>query len=90
MIAFVTIGGAVGFALGLRFKVFVLVPVTLAAACAIMVSGHGLRAIAPAMLAAAMLLQVGYILGCVVQVYARAYFQARGRRGYRLSKSKAA
>jgi hypothetical protein len=90
MIAFITVGAAVGFALGLRFKVFVLVPATLAAAFAIMVSGHGLREIAPAMLATAVLLQVGYVLGCVVQICARAYIQARATPSDRLSKSKAA
>jgi hypothetical protein len=83
MIVFVTVGAVVGFALGLRFRVFVLFPVTLAAVCAIAATGHGLSAIAPAMLATAVLLQVGYILGCVVQVYAGAYIQARATPNYR-------
>ena len=89
MIVFVAVGAVVGFALGLRFKVFVLVPATLAAACAVLVTGQGLRSMALAVMATAALLQVGYILGCVVRVYAGAYFQARATPSYRPSKSKA-
>jgi hypothetical protein len=87
MMIFIIIGTLAGILLGLRFKVFVLVPAILIAACAIIVTGHGLKVIVLTALATAAVLQIGYILGCVVRVYAGAYLQGRTTSGYRLSKS---
>jgi hypothetical protein len=60
----------VGILLGLRFKVFVLVPATLIASCTIIATGHGFQAIALTVSATAALLQIGYVLGCVIRVCA--------------------
>ena len=87
---FLIIGTIVGVSLGLRFKVFVLVPATLVVACAIIATGHGLQAIALTVLATAVLLQVGYIVGCVVRAHAGVYLQARKIPRHRLSRSKPA
>jgi len=87
MIYFFTIGTIVGILLGLRFKVFVLVPATLIIACAIIATGHGAKAIAITMLATIALLQVGYVLGCVVRMYANAYMRERMASRRQLSRS---
>jgi hypothetical protein len=87
MMFFFIIGTVAGILLGLRFKVFVLIPAILIAAGAIIVTDHEPRVIALTMLATAALLQIGYILGCVVRVYAGAYLQARTAPRYRLSRS---
>ena len=71
------IGTIVGILLGLRFKVFILVPVILVAAGAIIVGGHGLKATVLTVVAAAVVLQIGYVLGCAVRVYFDAYLQER-------------
>jgi hypothetical protein len=52
----------VGTLLGLRFKVPRLVPFIVVAACEIIATGDGLKAIALTILATAVLLQVGYAL----------------------------
>jgi hypothetical protein len=77
MMIFLIIGTVAGILLGLRFKVFVLVPAILIAAGAIVVAGHGLELIVLTVLATAALLQIGYVVGCVVRVYADAYLQRR-------------
>jgi len=64
---FLIIGTIVGILLGLRFKVFALIPAILVAACAIIATGHGIKTIAATMLATTALLQIGYVLGCVVR-----------------------
>ena len=87
MIYFFTIGTIVGILLGLRFKVFVLVPATLIIACAIAVTGHGPKSIAVTILATTALLQMGYVLGCVVRMYANAYVQERMASRHHLSRS---
>ena len=75
MMLFLIIGTLAGVLLGLRFKVFVLVPFILIIACATIATGHGLKAIALTILATAVLLQIGYILGLVVRVWAGRYLK---------------
>ena len=86
---FVIVGILVGVLLALlRFKVLVLVPTILIAACAIIVTGHELTVIALTILATAALLQIGYVVGCIARVYADAHLRARKAPRHRLSKSK--
>jgi len=89
---FFLIGGPIlGILLGLRSgKAFVLVPVILILACAIIATGHGLKAIALTTLATAVLLQIGYMLGLVVRAWAAQYLSARKIPRYQSSKSKPA
>ena len=69
---FVIAGTLAGVLLGLsRFKVLVLVPAILIAACAIIVTGHELKVIALTILATVALLQIGYIVGCIARVHVR-------------------
>jgi len=75
MVMFLIIGTIVGILLGLRFKVFILAPVTLVAAGAIIVASHGLKLIFLTVVATAVLLQIGYLVGCAVRVYFDAYLQ---------------
>jgi hypothetical protein len=80
---FIIVGILVGVLLALlRFKVLVLVPTILIAACAIIVTGHELRVIALTILATAALLQIGYLVGCIARLYADAHPR------HRLSKSR--
>jgi hypothetical protein len=58
----------VGTLLGLRFKILVLVPFILIAACAIIVMGPALKIVILATLAT-IVLQIGYLLGIVVRVW---------------------
>ena len=88
MMLFLIIGTLAGVLLGLRFKVFVLVPFISIIACAIIATGHGLKAIALTILATAVLLQIGYILGLVVRVWAGRYLRRRKIPRYQPSKSK--
>ena len=88
MMLFLIIGTLAGVLLGLRFKVFVLVPFILIIACAIVATGHGLKAIALTILATAVLLQIGYMLGLVVRVWAGRYLRKRKNPRYQASKSK--
>jgi hypothetical protein len=81
MISFLIIGTIVGILLGLRFKFFVLIPATLVAACAIIAISHGIKTIAATTLATSALLQIGYVLGCVIRVHADAYREERTHRG---------
>jgi hypothetical protein len=86
---FVVAGFLVGVLLALlRFKVLVLVPTILIAACAIIVTGHELKGIALTALATAALIQIGYFVGCTARVYADAHLRARKAPRHRLSKSK--
>jgi len=77
MISFAAIGAIVGTLLGLRFKIFVLVPATLITAFAIVATVHGARIIAVTILATTVLLQIGYVLGFIAHAYADAYRQRR-------------
>jgi hypothetical protein len=78
MIVFLVIGTIASILLGMRFKVFVLVPATLLAAAVIIASGHQPKvAMALTVLATTVFLQIGYLVGGVVQVMARAQLQRR-------------
>jgi hypothetical protein len=90
MMVFLIIATTAGILLGLRFKVFVLVPAVLIAASLVIITGHGLKMVALTILATTASLQIGYILGCVVRVYAAAYLPARTTPRYRLSRSEPA
>jgi hypothetical protein len=86
---FIIVGILVGVLLALlRFKVLVLVPTILIAACAIIATGHELRLIALTILATAALLQIGYLVGCIARVYADGHLRARKAPRHRLSKSR--
>jgi ABC-type Na+ efflux pump permease subunit len=83
VMVFLIIGTLAGVLLGLRFKVLVLVPFILLLACAIVVTGDGLRVIALTILATAVLVQIGYVLGLVVRVRAGRYQRRRNIPRYR-------
>jgi len=63
----VAIGAIVGILLGVRFKVFVLLPAILVAAGVIIITGHGLKVIALTLLSTVVLLQVGYFVGAYLR-----------------------
>jgi hypothetical protein len=86
MMSFLIIGTIVGILLGLRFKVFVLVPATVITACAIVAAMHGGKTIAFTVLATTALLQIGYVLGCVAHAFANVSWRAA--LSQQLSKSK--
>ena len=67
MLMIVTIGGLAGFLLGLRFKIFALVPTILLglAAAVVLGSGHGAGWIMLAMTAAILSIQLGYLAGAI-------------------------
>jgi Na+(H+)/acetate symporter ActP len=88
MMFFLIIGTLAGVLLGLRFKVLVLVPFILILACAIIAMGDGLKATTLTILATAVLLQIGYMLGLVVRVWAGRYLRKRKNPRYQPSKSK--
>ncbi len=87
MMLFLIIATLAGVLLGLRFKVFVLVPFILIMACAIIATGDGLTAIALTILATAVLVQIGYILGLVVHVWGDRYLRRPKNPRYQPSKS---
>ncbi len=87
---FLIIGTFAGVLSGLRFKVFVLIPLMVIIACAIIATGDGLKAIAPTLLATAVLLQIGYVLGLVVRVWPGRHLRRRKDPRYQPSKSKPA
>lgn len=68
MIFFFVIGAIAGILLGLRFKVFVLVPATLLVA-AVVVAGGNQPAVMIALTAVGTvaLLQIGYLVGCTAR-----------------------
>ena len=74
MIGFLAIGAVAGMMLGLRFRVLVLVPATIfvtgGVTAAGLVGGQPFRVIALTVILTAALLQVGYVIGCVVEVVA--------------------
>jgi hypothetical protein len=65
----VIIGGLAGVLLGLRFKIFVLVPSILILGCVIVATGDGWKAIALTIFATAVLVQIGYLLGVIGRVW---------------------
>lgn len=62
-----TVGTVAGILLGLRYNVFALVPANLIAPVAIVLMGHGLRVIVFTAVGTVVLLQLGYIGGCVLR-----------------------
>jgi hypothetical protein len=90
MISFAAIGTIVGTLLGLRFKVFVLVPAALITAFAIVATLHGARTIAVTILATTALLQIGYVLGCFAHACGDAHWHGRTALRHDASKSRPA
>lgn len=67
MAAFFIVAAIAGLLLALRFKVFVLVPTTLVATLAILAIGHQtIGALAVTVLGTAVLLHIGYLVGCTI------------------------
>jgi hypothetical protein len=68
---FIIFGSLIGAVLGLRFKVFILIPTGCFALAIAAVDGlargHALRWIAITMITAATSLQIGYLGGCVLR-----------------------
>jgi hypothetical protein len=77
--AFLITGAITGILLGLRFKVFVLVPAILLATAVIIISGsdHTLSVMVLTVFGTVVSLQIGYIVGCILRAWARAYLAAR-------------
>jgi len=70
VVAYFVIAAIAGIALGLRFKVFVLIPATLVAVIAIVANGHQPKvALALTALGTAVLLQIGYFVGGTVRAH---------------------
>jgi hypothetical protein len=70
VVASFIIAPIVGILLGLRFKVFVLVPATLLAAVAVTASGHQSKVtLALSLLGTVVLLQIGYLVGLIVRAH---------------------
>jgi hypothetical protein len=90
MMLFFIIGALAGVLLGLRFKVFVLVPFVLILGCAIIATGDGWKAIVLTILATAVLVQIGYLLGLAGRVWAGRYLGRQKNPRYRPSKSNSA
>jgi hypothetical protein len=88
MMLFLIVGTLAGVLLGLRFKVLVLVPFILILACAIIATGDGWKAIALTILATAVLIQSGYLVGLAVRVWAGRYLSARKNPRHQSAKSK--
>jgi len=77
MLVFIILGAISGILLGLRFKVFVLVPAILLAMGVLIASSHELKMITLIVFGTAVSLQMGYLVGCIVRVVAGAYLRAR-------------
>jgi hypothetical protein len=88
MMHFLIIGAFAGALLGLRFKVFVLVPFILILGCAIIATGEGWRAIALTIFASAALVQIGYLLGLAGRVWVGRYLMRPKNPRCQPSKSK--
>ena len=78
MVVFLITGAIAGLMLGLRFRIFVLVPTVVLATLVIIVSGsgHKLSVIVLTVVGTAVSLQLGYIVGCFLPLLARAYLPA--------------
>ncbi len=91
MFAFLAVGTFVGITLGLRFSVFILVPATLLAIAVIALIDIAARQNAGVILvtvfATAALLQIGYVVGRVLNAAAEPYVPAWTLMRYRLAKS---
>jgi hypothetical protein len=87
---FLITGGLAGVLLGLRFKIFVLVPFMLGLSCAIVATGDGWKAIVLTTLATAVLMQIGYVLGLAGRVWSGRHLGRRKNPRYRESKSNSA
>ena len=76
MVTFFVIGIVAGVLLGLRSKTLVLVPasvlITLAVIFASVANGLGYWTMVLTIIATVLLLQCGYIIGCIMQVFIRA------------------
>jgi hypothetical protein len=68
----VIIGAFAGILLGLRFKVFVLLPAIVIAGGVVIITGHGLKVIALTLVSTVVLLQVGYFVVLTIRAYVRA------------------
>jgi len=79
MEVFLIVGTLAGIALGLRFKVLVLVPAILFATVIIIASGHELKVIAFTVFGTAVVLQIAYVVGCMLRLTTGAYLPARRR-----------
>jgi hypothetical protein len=81
------VGAIAGIMLGLRFKVLILVPAILLATAVITVTGtvrgHELSVIALTLFGTGASLQIGYMVGCVLQVMTPAHLPARTTVRYR-------
>jgi membrane-anchored glycerophosphoryl diester phosphodiesterase (GDPDase) len=79
MVVFLITGAIAGIMLGLRFKVLVLIPAILVATVVIIVNGSGdkLSVIVLTVVGTAASLQIGYVVGCILRVLARAYLPTR-------------
>jgi hypothetical protein len=71
MTALLIIGAVAGALLGLRFKILVLIPASLITTGAVTIAdlarGYEFRLGALAILGTVVLLQIGYLFGCIVQ-----------------------
>lgn len=90
MVVFLIIAVIAGTLLGLRFKLFVLVPATMLATVVIIVSSHEPRVIALTMVGTVVSLQIGYIAGCVLRVVAGEHLPGRKTARYSTSGSEPA
>jgi hypothetical protein len=73
---FLIVGAIAGIWLGTRFKVFVLLPAILVTAGIVIASGHSLLT----WLGTVALLQIGYLVGCVLRVDARGFLRTQTMR----------
>jgi len=80
MAVFLITGAIIGILLGLRFKVFVLVPASVLAAVAVIINGSGeklsVSVIVLTLVGTLVSLQVGYVAGSVFRFLTRAYLAA--------------
>jgi hypothetical protein len=88
MTHFLIIGALAGALLGLRFKIFILVPFILILGCAIVATGDGWRAIALSVFATTALVQIGYLLGLTGRVWVGRYLMRPKNPRCQPSKSK--
>ena len=77
MLVFLIAGAVAGLLLGTRFKVLVIVPASLLAAIIVFVivnsSGHESGAVVLTLLATLAALQIGYVVGSILQASIRAH-----------------
>lgn len=91
MFTLLAIGTVAGIVFGLRCNVFVLVPITLLAVAGItlrnIATHQDVESIVIAVFASVALLQIGYIVGCVLRIAAQAHPPTRVNLPHRASKS---